>query len=396
MKRRNALGALALPWLADPGRTQTAVRPAWLGFGLNGGEEASRRFPLTLGAVRRRGAGGTDFQLEVARAIRSQIESTGVAEVRNEVQIGESLMLGAALDYENVLAARLGSSSFLVLHLVGHGVLLGFDWGRGWKLISSFPFPVILLREAAGDVAGDASKYLAEAFTAPEKSFASAFTKAAVRLAPRWKESGRGFNVRVLGSAIHPAAQAKLASWGVERNVTEPWLGHLASAAICETLQVPVVPFAETQALGRFSYMFAERLVAQNVRLPDDGDIDLRLHVTLRNVGRDIRFRSQLQRWEAVRQVVLEVRALDDRDEEIVSLRAGYQDDVADALARQEDNSPARDAHFLDMAIYRCLQTLFNGIARNDEAELAKVFVKPDAQQRQRIERFRSKYQQAI
>ena len=39
-------------------------------------------------------------------------------------------------------------------------------------------------------------------------------------------------------------------------NVNDAWLGHLASAALCEAMQVPVVPFRETQALGQFSYHF--------------------------------------------------------------------------------------------------------------------------------------------
>jgi hypothetical protein len=155
------------------------------------------------------------------------------------------------------------------------------------------------------------------------------------------------------------------------------------------------VPFAETQALGNYTYTFSDRLVAQNVRLPDESDIDLRLHVTLRNIAREIKFRNQLQRWEATRMVVIDIKILDDRNEELVAVRVGYQDENPDALAREEDNSPARDAHFFDMAIYRALQTLFAGIDKEDKEQLARVFVKPDANQQRGLSEFRRRYRQA-
>ncbi|MRD46594.1 hypothetical protein GHT07_04855 [Caenimonas koreensis DSM 17982] len=332
----------------------------------------------------------------VSDAIRRQVDRAGVAETGREAQISEGLMLGAALDYENVLQARLGSATFTVLHLVGHGMLVTFDRARGWKLESSFPFPVILLRESTS-ASPDASQHLLEAFASADRaSFASSFARSAIQQAPHWKESSqRGFNIRVTSSTIHPAAAEKLAAWGIAQNISSAWLGHLTGAAACESLGVPVVPYGETRALGNFTYAFSERLVAQNVRLPTDEDIDLRVQVTLRNVARDIKYRSQLQRWEAMRQVVLDMRVLDDRDDEVVAFRTGYQDDLPDALAQQGDNTPARDAHFFDMAIYRCLQTLFSGIAKSDDALLAKVFVKPDARMRQQIDLFRKKYSRA-
>ena len=92
----------------------------------------------------------------------------------------------------------------------------------------------------------------------------------------------------------------------------------------------------------------------------------------------------------------MDVKVLDDRNEEIVALRVGYQDDLPDALAREEDNSPARDAHFFDMAIYRGLQTFFSAIDKDDKALLARVFVKPDAKQQGGLSEFRRKYRQAF
>jgi hypothetical protein len=262
---------------------------------------------------------------------------------------------------------------------------------------SSFPFPVTLLRESqGGNSQAEASKYLVEAYTDGQNSFATSFANAAKRLAPRWKDSDRSFNVRVMSSKIHPEAQGKLGGWGLAKNINDVWLGHLASAAVCESLGIPVVPFVETQALGKFTYKFSERLTAQNVQLPSEADIDLRLHVTLRNVAREIKYRNQFQRWEATRMVVMDVKVLDDQNEEVVALRLGYQDDQPDALAKEEDNSPARDAHFFDMAIYRGLQTLFSGIDKGDKTQLAKVFVKPDAKQQEAIDRFKRQYQKAL
>jgi hypothetical protein len=262
---------------------------------------------------------------------------------------------------------------------------------------SSFPFPVTLLRESQGGSArAEASKYLLEAYTDGQNSFATSFAKTAKRLAPRWRESERGFNVRVMSSNIHPDVQGKLKAWGIAKNINDVWLGHLASAAICESLSIPVVPYVETQALGKFTYKFSERLTAQNVQLPSESDIDLRLHISLRNISREIKYRNQFQRWEVARIVVIDVQVMDDRNEEVFALRLGYQDDQPDALAREEDNSPARDAHFFDMAIYRGLLTFFSGIDKGDKTQLAKVYVKPDAKQQEGIDRFKRQYQKAI
>ena len=162
---------------------------------------------------------------------------------------------------------------------------------------SSFPFPVTLVRESqGGDAQVEASKYLLEAYTDAQNSFATSFAKASKRLATRWTDDDRSFNVRVMSSNIHPEAQGKLKTWGIAKNINDVWLGHLASAAICESLEIPVVPFMETHALGKFTYKFSERLTAQNVKLPSDEDIDLRVHITLRNCAREIKYRNQFQR----------------------------------------------------------------------------------------------------
>lgn len=408
MERRDFLRGIAWGGLASLGLPDLAasaergagspVQPTWLSFGLNGPAYGATRFPLTAALSANKAGKKGDFQFEVSQNIERQLRSTGaIVQFKDSADFNSGVLLGAALDYENVLSARLGSSSFIVLHLVGHGVLLSFDRGRGWKMLSSFPFPVTLLRESQqGDPQSEALKHLAEAYTDSQNSFATSFVKAATRVAPRWRDSDRSFNVRVMSSKIHPDVEAKLSAWKIAKNINDVWFGHLASAAACEGLGIPIVPFAESQALGKFTYKFADRLVAQNVRLPEEADIDLRLHVTLRNVARDVKFRNQFQRWEINRMVVIDLNVLDDRNEEVLTLRIGYQDDQPDSLAREEDLVPARDAHFFDMAIYRGLQAAFSAIDRQDKAALAKLFIKPDAEQQRRIDKFRSVYQKAI
>jgi hypothetical protein len=406
MRRRDFIGISAASLLGAAGLPRDSrsqgkapnaqqIRPTWLSFGVNGPAMGATRFPLTMAMSNARASG---FQLQVTRAIGQQLKTTAdVVDFNDAVDINSGVMLGAVLDYENVLAARLGGASFVVLHLVGHGVLLNFDRSRGWKMISSFPFPVTLLRESkSGDTQAEASRYLLEAYVDAQNSFATSFAKAAKRLAPKWRDSDRGFNVRFMSSTIHPEVAQKLAAWGIAKSVNDVWLGHLASAAACEGLGIPIVPYGENQALGKFTYKFSEQLVAQNVRLPEEADIDIRLHVVFRNIVREVKFRTQYQRWEVVRAVVMDVKAVDDQNREIVAFRMGYQDDQPDTLAREEDLVPARDAHFFDMAIYRGLQTLFSAIDRQDKAQLARVFVKPDAEQQGRIDRFRNQYQRAI
>jgi hypothetical protein len=401
LSRRDFAILSGLSAFADLGRAAATVRPNWLGFGLNRPELGEERFPLTLGVMKApQTASAPPFQIEVNRAIASQFRSAGdfVGEAATNA-IGGEPMLAAVLDYENVLQARLGSASFVVLHLVGHGVLLDFDRGRGWSMRSSFPFPVTLLRESqVGSASTEVKRYVREAYLAPQQSFVTSFVQTAKRLSSNWHDSGagRGFNVRVMSSSIHPDAGAKLNAWSIGRNIHANWMGHLVSAALCEALDIPVVPYAENTALGSFTYTFDDRLVAQNVRLPEEADIDLKVHVTLRNVGREIKFRSQLQRWEVVRMVVFDVRVVDDRNEELVSTRMGFQDDLPDTLAREDDNSPARDAHFFDMAIYRGLVAFFRAIDRDDKAALSRLYVKVDATQQAAYGRLRTKYRQAF
>lgn len=396
-----SLGAGLITTCAKGQGLSSNIHPVWLGFGLNiGANAAAQRFPLSSALLPTQRSGRkTTFQLEINEAISQQLRSLGdVVSFKNTTDIGGDTLLGAVLDYENVLEARLGDASFMVMHLVGHGVLLNFDRNRGWSMRSSYPFPVTLLRESQGNTDSTAKQYLADAYLDPQNSFATSFAKTTKRLAPLWHESanGSGFNIRVVDSSIHQDVSNKLKSWGIERNITPTWLGHLASAAICEGLDVPIVPFAETQSLGNYTYKFSERLVAQNVRMPAENDIDLRLHVSLRNISREIKFRNQFQRWEATRIVVFDIKVKDDRNEEIFSTRMGYQDDQPDALAREEDNSPARDAHFFDMAIYRGLLMLFSGIEKEDLGLLTKVFVKPNQQQAQAISAFRARYRKAF
>ncbi len=373
------------------------IHPVWLGFGLNiGANAAAQRFPLSnaLLPIQRPGR-KTTFQLEVNEAISQQLRALGdTVTFQNATDIGGDTLLGAVLDYENVLEARLGDANFIVMHMVGHGVLLDFDRTRGWSMRASYPFPVTLLRESKGSTESTAKQYLADAYLDPQNSFATSFAKATKRLSPRWKQNGgaSGFNIRVTSCTIHPDVAVKLKTWGIEKNISPTWLGHLASAAICEGLDVPVVPFAETQSLGNYTYKFSDRLTAQNVRMPSDDDIDLRIHVSLRNMAREIKYRNQFERWEAARMIVLDIKVKDESNQDILAIRMGYQDEQPDALAREEDNSPARDAHFFDMAIYRGLNLFFSGVEKGDLNLLAKVMVKPDPQQSQAINEFKRRY----
>jgi hypothetical protein len=313
------------------------------------------------------------------------------------VEFNAGPMLGAALDYENILSARLGSSSFLVLHLIGHGVLLDFNRDRGWNMLSSFPFPVTLIRESnGGDIQVEGEKYLTDAYTDLNNSFATSFISAAKRLAPTWRDGGHGFNIRIMSSQFHPTVKSKLAEWKLDSNLNESWFGNLASAAVCEALSVPVVPYVENQALGRFTYKFSDRLTAQNVRLPDENDIDIRLHVTLRNVAREVKYHNQYQRWEVNRMAVFEVTALDDRGTEVLSMRFGSQDPQPDTLAREEDLVPARDVHFFDMTLYRGLHKFFSAINTINKAAFTQLLIDLDAEQQSRVERFRTIYRRAI
>lgn len=387
----------SLAFFGNPAFAAQQVKPTWLSFGLNGPAAAETRFPMTSALMQKR-SGKEDLQFQVSQQMAQLLrKEDGLVEFRDTVNFNDGVMIGAVLDYENILSAKLGTASFVVLHLVGHGVLLNFDQGRGWSMLSSFPFPVTMLRESGSkDSQEEVLKYLYEAFTSTQGSFATSFIKTARRVSSRWRDSGRGFNVRVMTAKFHPDVESKLASWKLTKHINEIWFGHLASAAACEGLGIPVVPFAENKALGKFTYKFSDRLIAQNVRLPEENDIDLRLHITLRNIGREVKFRNQLQRWEVNRLVVMEIRALDDRNEEVFGMRFGYQDEMPDTLAREEDLVPERDTHFFDMAIYRGLNSFFTALDRQDLPALTKLFVKADAEQLKRIEKFKRMYQKAI
>jgi hypothetical protein len=381
----------------------TSIIPNWMGFGLNVSASKERvRFPISMPLMSSRKVGKkSNFQSELNEAIAQQLRLAGNFVTFQPVNnFDENWMLAAALDYENVLEVKLGTTSFIILHLIGHGMLLNFTGNRGWRLQSSFPFPVTLIRERHnGTLSDEVNKYIVEAYTDNQNSFATSFAKFAKRLAPKWKDAvtgQQGFNIRVIQSSIALEVQAKLKEWGISGNLNADWLGHLTSAAMCEGLEVPVVPFAETKSLNDFNYLFVNRLEAEKVTLPNISDIDIRVNVAFSKISREIKYRTQLQRWEVIRIIVIDLQVLNDRDDEIVSVRLGYQDPQPDVLSQEVDNSPSRDAHFYDMAIYRGLNSLFYGIDKEDHELLAKIYVKPDNKQLHGFNKFRSIYRRAF
>ncbi len=383
------LGASTLPSmaLAQPAIEKLRPRspPVWTGFGLNGSANQAR-YDLTREFVRRTQNRNLSDSLAFLELInkplqRQLIGLKSLIQFKDEVEFGEDLLLGFAHDYETAVGARIEkdgqNANTLMVFMSGVGLVLGFDKSSGWRIVSSFPFMLRMERPGGDlrDVRGSAINSMGEAY----QSYAAAF----VHFLKRFNKWDQGFSsnffARLTKSSIHKDAADKLASYRIQKLLNEELLGFTTSSALCDNLDIPLLPFQENDALAkRYAVKFRDVLAAQDgIAIPE---ADLRFEVVLRDLDKRVTQSSQRGVTIVRRTVVLRLRVFDgpisEPDKLLLNVVAQTTGEDRMPLDAREDDTPERDLVMFDRLISRTLSNLLRGLNKGDEQALAEAEVK--------------------
>jgi hypothetical protein len=397
MRRRGILASLSAG-LIGTYRTawaQPAVQkvkpknpPVWTGFGLNGGA-AQARYDLSRAFVRQQykvdltSSEAFQFMIRPLQRLLAD-QHAGTVQFKNSVEFGEDLLLGFVHDYETTVGARVEkdgqNANTLFVFMSGAGMILSFSKSSGWRMVSSFPFMLRMERPGGDlkDIRGKAVAVMDQAYVAYGQAF-SHFLK-------RFNKWDQGFSsnyfARLTKATIHKDAQTKLNSFGIESQLTPELLGFSSSSALCDNLDIPLLPFQENDALGkRFAVKFSDDLAAQ--QLIDIPDADLRFEVVLRDVDKQRIDSTQRGVTIVRRSVVLRLMVYDEYsnlpDKRLLNVLAMSTGEDRIPLQSTEDDTPERDLVFLDRLITRTLTQLLKGLATRNAQLLGSVEVKLSA-----------------
>jgi|GEM_PF-2095108 len=383
-----ALGlALPLTSMAQPAKPRLRPKspPVWTGFGLNGGP-GQARYSLTRGFIKR--SQGLELSQSNAflklnlEVLAPRLKSLPqLVQFKDQVAFGEDLLLGFAHDYETTVGARIEkdgqNANTLIIFMSGVGLILGFDRSSGWRIVSSFPF--MLRMERPG---GDLSNVQDRAIAVMDQAYQS-YGNAFAEFLKRFNKWDQGFSTNVFArltkASIHKDAAEQLQRLRIDQVYNDEFLGFSASTAICDNLNIPLLPYQENDALAkRYAVKFSDDLTAQaEISVPD---ADLRFEVVLRHMEK--RLTTSTQRGVTIvrRNVVLRLIVYDEfsslPDKRLLNVLAGSTGEDRLPLDPREDDTAERDLVMFDRLISRTLSNLLQGLATRDEKTLAAVEVK--------------------
>lgn len=401
IKRRTLLKAAA-GWVVASGlpgflpayaadRTKPKSAPVWAGFGLNGGP-AQARYELTRRYLQKKRGGISISDTQAFKfmndALKEQITKLAPQLVvfKPEVKLGEDYLVGMAHDYEASTAIRRVDlkeptiDGSIVTFLAGVGLILNYEKNSGWRIISSFSFvtrdtrkipDVSKASENAVDMLGDSYLVHATAFA----TFLSRFGKWNAGYSPN-------FFARVTISKVSEGALAQLQEYKLDQKFNADFLGFQASAAICDGLDIPMLPFKENDALAnRYATKFSESLITQDrIAIPD---ADLEFEVVLIKATKEKVPSRQQGIIYLKRRIIIGVRVFDKtsgQPEKLLQVVAGAPED-SDIIRydQPDDDNPDRDFVFFDRLLYRTLSGLMKGIAKNDAEVITSLGVNYDS-----------------
>ena len=401
IKRRTLLKAAA-GWVVASGlpgflpayaadRTKPKSAPVWAGFGLNGGP-AQARYELTRRYLQKKRGGISISDTQAFKfmndALKEQITKLAPQLVvfKPEVKLGEDYLVGMAHDYEASTAIRRVDlkeptiDGSIVTFLAGVGLILNYEKNSGWRIISSFAFvtrdtrkipDVSKASENAVDMLGDSYLVHATAFA----TFLSRFGKWNAGYSPN-------FFARVTISKVSEGALAQLQEYKLDQKFNADFLGFQASAAICDGLDIPMLPFKENDALAnRYATKFSESLITQDrIAIPD---ADLEFEVVLIKATKEKVPSRQQGIIYLKRRIIIGVRVFDKtsgQPEKLLQVVAGAPED-SDIIRydQPDDDNPERDFVFFDRLLYRTLSGLMKGIAKNDAEAITSLGVNYDS-----------------
>lgn len=388
------VGVTSLGWplwtRAQPAaqRSRPKTPPVWTGFGLNGGA-AQARYDLTREFVQQtRKLSLTDSKAftpesKLTASLLAQ-QKPPLVQFKNSVEFGEDMLVGFAHDFETTVGARVekdgDNANTLFIFMSGVGMVLSFSQSTGWRIVSSFPF-MLRFERPGGDLKNLRAKavgFMGEAY----KGYSSAF----VHFLGRFNKWDQGFSsnyfARLTKASIHPDAQAKLASYKIEQIMNPELLGFSSSSAICDNLNIPLLPFQENDALAkRYAVKFSDDLAAQQeIAIPD---ADLKFEVVLRDLDKKIIHSTQRGVTIIRRTLVIRFLAFDEyaneKDKRFLNVLAASTHEDRTPLNSTEDDTPERDLVFFDRLLTRTLGNLLSGLAKRDAQTLAQAEVRLDA-----------------
>jgi hypothetical protein len=369
-------------------RSRPKTPPVWTGFGLNGGA-AQARYDLTREFVQQtRKLSLTDSKAftpesKLTASLLAQ-QKPPLVQFKNSVEFGEDMLVGFAHDFETTVGARVEkdgeNANTLFIFMSGVGMVLSFSQSTGWRIVSSFPF-MLRFERPGGDLKNLRAKavgYMGEAY----KGYSNAF----VHFLGRFNKWDQGFSsnyfARLTKASIHPDAQAKLASYKIEQILNPELLGFSSSSAICDNLNIPLLPFQENDALAkRYAVKFSDDLAAQQeIAIPD---ADLKFEVVLRDVDKKIIHSTQRGVTIIRRTLVIRFLAFDEyaneKDKRFLNVIAASTHEDRTPLNSTEDDTPERDLVFFDRLLTRTLGNLLSGLAKRDAQTLAQAEVRLEA-----------------
>ncbi len=394
--RRRMLGWLGiLTAVPCPGWAQAIVPmsrpkspPVWTGFGLNGGVTQAR-YEITRAFLQQaynRDMSSTEAFAFLREPLRQTLarQHAGRVQFKDAVAFGEDLLLGFAHDYETTVGARVErdgqNANTLFVFMSGVGLILSFATDTGWRVVSSFPF--MLRMERPG---GDLQNVKAKAVAVMDQAYA-AYAQAFSHFLGRFNKWDQGFSsnyfARLTASSIHPDAAIKLVNLKIRDVLNGDLLGFSASSALCDHLNIPILPYQENDALAkRYAVKFSDDLAAQQqIEIPD---ADLRFEIVLRDVDKQTTDSSQRGVTIVRRSVVIRLMVFDEYsslpDKRLLNVLAMSTGEDRIPLQSKEDDTPERDLVFFDRLLSRTLSNLLRGMVTRNASTLAAAEVKLSA-----------------
>jgi hypothetical protein len=194
----------------------------------------------------------------------------------------------------------------------------------------------------------------------------------------RFNKWDQGFSTnnfaRLTKSSIHKEALEKLTLYRIQNFLNQEFIGFTTSSALCNNLDIPLLPFQENDALSkRYAVKFSNDLSAQDqINLPE---ADLKFEITLRFVDKQVTVSSQKGVNIVRRKVVIRLIVID-YQETFINVLASSTGEDRMPLNTTEDDTPERDIVFFDRLIDQTLNNLLMGMVTKSESQLASVEVK--------------------
>jgi hypothetical protein len=373
--------------------------PFWGGIGFNG-SLSEKRFYLTKQLLAKNKVdisdptklieGANKEFLPLTKSIESMLTKYGdkLVQFRKEnLEIGEGLVLGMATDLELAVAVKKidlknpnTKVGLMTTYISGTGLVMSFDEGVGWRVISSFSW--MTRQEQRVD---DYFKYKEYAVDKLMGNYLQ-HSKEFVEKLGAFKNWRDGFSsntfAQVVLAAMGEKAAPKLKKYKLDELLTLQYLGLAASDSICETLSIPLIPFTATDATTRtYAAKFDSIKSKQSIVTPQ---IDLEFEIYIVDIFKEVIDSAQQGHPIIDRKLTLGLRVFErvgngPEDRKIV-FQSFITDSMRDNISVFEDDVPERDFYFFDKIIQSSLRTFLIGIVKKDTSKIASVLIgKTDA-----------------